>query len=141
MRESKIKEKVASMLGVGKKRVWIDPSRLEEVKEAMTRDDLRRLIERGVIRILPKGGQSTARAKVLKIKKRKGRRRGPGSRKGSRVDEKREWIKRVRALRRALRILRGKGIITPSQYRELYRKVKGGHIRSKSHLAEIVRGS
>lgn len=143
MNVDRAKELVADMYGVGLKRVWIDPEKIDEVSQALTREDLRRLVEKGIIRILQKGGQSRYRARILREKKKKGRRRGPGSRKGTpaaRSDPKKEWIKKIRAIRRLLKRLREKGVIDRKTYRRLYRQAKGGFIRSKSHVLEILRG-
>ncbi|NPA86843.1 MAG: 50S ribosomal protein L19e [Candidatus Diapherotrites archaeon] len=136
-------ELVASMYGVGKERVWVDPDRIEEVASALTKDDLRRLIEFGVIKILQKKGYSRVRARELKLKKKKGRRRGPGSRKGTpgaRLDPKKAWITKIRAIRRLLKRLREKGVIDRKTYRKLYRQAKGGFIRSKAHVIELIEG-
>ncbi|MBS7641610.1 MAG: 50S ribosomal protein L19e [Candidatus Bathyarchaeia archaeon] len=124
---------VASMLGVGYHRVWIDPERVEDVQSAITRGDLKALVKDGVIRIRPIKG--TSRARVGK------RRRGPGSVKGSfksRIDEGQMWVARIRALRRELKILREKRMITRSTYRELYRLAKGGVFRSVRELRSYI---
>ncbi|KON31179.1 50S ribosomal protein L19 [miscellaneous Crenarchaeota group-15 archaeon DG-45] len=129
----------ASILNVGANRVWIDPEMVEDVEAAITRDEIRRLIKEGAIRAAPEMGQSRGRARALAAKKRAGRRRGPGSRKGGRhsvVSRKTRWMTRIRALRRRLRALRERRIITASAYRGLYRKAKGGEFRS---IAELER--
>ena len=123
----------ARVLGVGVERIWIDPERIDEVYDVDTREDIRILLRRGVIRVKPVKGQ---------VVRRRRRKRGPGSRKGpatSRMPRKRKWIMRVRAQRRFLRMLRDKGILTPKQYRKLYMMVKGGMFRSKSHLREYIK--
>ncbi len=143
MKADRARELVAQMYGVGKKRVWIDPGRLEDVESALTKDDLRKLVESGVIRILQKKGQSRYRARILRIKKKKGRRRGPGSRKGppgARLDPKKAWMRKIRAIRRLLKRLREKGVIDRKTYRRLYRQAKGGFIRSKAHVIELIEG-
>ncbi len=143
MKVDRAKELVAEMYGVGKKRVWIDPDQHEEVASALTKDDLRRLVEAGIIKILPPQGHSRVRARKIKEKKRKGRRRGPGSRRGppgARLDPKRAWIRKIRAIRRLLKRLREKGVLDRKMYRKLYRQAKGGHIRSKAHVMEILEG-
>ena len=116
----------SEILGVGKDRVWFDPEKLDEIKNAITRADIRRLINRGLIKALP--------PKVKMPKEKKKRRRGPGSRKGARTRGKEDWIKTVRPLRRMIKELRDSGKITPSQYRKLYRLIKGGMFRSRAHL-------
>ena len=143
MKPSRAAELVAEMAGVGVNRVWIDPEHVEEVESAMTKDDLRGLMERGIIRILPKRGISKVRARVRKTQRRKGRRRGPGSRKGgpkARMGDKELWVRRIRAIRRLLKRLREKGVIDRRTYRRIYRLAKGGHVRSKRHVLELIGG-
>ncbi|TDA31707.1 MAG: 50S ribosomal protein L19e, partial [Hadesarchaea archaeon] len=48
----------ASLLGVGENRIWMDPSRLEEIASAITRRDVERLIKEGAIRAKPVKGIS-----------------------------------------------------------------------------------
>ncbi len=124
---------IARMLGVGVDRVWIDPEHLDDIADIDTREDIRILIRRGYVKIKPVDGQT--------IRKR-GRKRGPGSKKGkktSRMTRKELWMMRVRAQRKFLRMLRDKGRITRSQYRKLYMLVKGGMFRSKAHLKTYIR--
>lgn len=127
----------AELLGAGVNRVWINPEREADVGGAITKEDIRRLIKDGTIKARPKEGISRSRARKRLAQRRKGRRRGPGSRKGrakARMSKKEAWTRRVRPLRARLRELREKGTINPSQYRRLYRMVKGGSFRSKAHL-------
>ena len=143
MKVSRVKEIVADMYGVGKERIWIDPDRIEDVEGALTKEDLRGLIEKGIIKVLPKKGYSRVRARKILEKKRKGKRRGPGSRKGrpsARIRPKLLWMRKIRAIRKLLKRLREKGVIDSKTYRRLYRQAKGGHIRSKAHVMEIIEG-
>ena len=131
----------AQILKCGIHRVWIDPAHLDEVAQAITKDDIRRLIREGKIVALPKQGVSTVRAKHIKMQKKRGRRRGQGSRKGkktARMPRKVSWMIRIRALRRLLRKLRDRGEITPAEYRVLYAHAKGGMFRTKAHLLQRV---
>lgn len=142
MRLSTQRRLAAKILGVGVNRVWIDPERLNDVSAAITKDDIRRLIGDGAIKARPKGGVSRVRARERLVQRKKGRRRGEGSRKGSakaRVPTKRAWISRVRPLRARLRELRDGGKIDPRQYRRIYRMVKGGAFRSKAHLEAYLK--
>ncbi|MEM4532476.1 MAG: 50S ribosomal protein L19e, partial [Desulfurococcaceae archaeon] len=41
------KKLAAEILDVGVSRIWIDPSRVDEVVEAITREDIKRLIKDG----------------------------------------------------------------------------------------------
>ncbi|MBC7114753.1 MAG: large subunit ribosomal protein L19e [Archaeoglobi archaeon] len=132
----------ADILKVGLDRVWFDPEALDEIATAITRDDIRALIEEGKIKRKPKKGISRARARKRLLKRMKGRGRGPGSRKGAkgaRDPKKRQWIRKIRALRSYLRELRDQGKITRSTYRMLYRKASGGEFRSVSHLQAYIK--
>ena len=127
----------AEILKCGTNRVWFDSSALDEISTAATKEDIRRLIEQGLIKRKPVKGVCRVRIKYRKAQKRKGRRRGHGSRKGkktARMSRKEAWILRIRALRKRLRYLRDKGLIDRRTYRILYRKAKGGEFRSVAHL-------
>jgi large subunit ribosomal protein L19e len=127
----------ADVLDCGIDRVWIDPENLDKVKLAMTKDDIRMLIKEGVIVKKQKKGISKGRTKKLKEQKRKGKRKGPGSRrgaKGARTPKKRKWINTIRPLRKMLKELREEEVIERSTYRKLYRMAKGGAFRSKNHM-------
>ncbi|MEM2925266.1 MAG: 50S ribosomal protein L19e [Methanocellales archaeon] len=138
-----IQKRLASeILGVGQTRVWIDPEKIEEVAKAITREDIRGLIEQGVIKRKPVRGISRGRARERALKRAKGRRRGHGSRKGAkgaRSPSKEQWMKRIRALRKRLRELRDAGKITKGIYRKLYLKAKGGEFRSVAHLNAFLK--
>jgi len=135
------KKLAAKVLKVGVSRIWIDPSNLEEVSKAITRYDIKGLIDKGIIKVKPKKGVSRGRARKLDEQRRKGRRRGHGSRKGAkkaRIPKKRNWINKVRPLRGLLKFLKEQGTITSKEYRELYNKIKGNFFRSKAHLKSYV---
>lgn len=131
------KRLAAQILKIGRNRVWVDPTRAEDISAAITREDIRRLIEQGAIRAKPERGISRGRFRKLAAKRKMGRRRGAGSRKGAkraRLLKKASWIQTVRPLRSRLRELKKEGIIGPREYRKLYRMVKGGAFKSKGHL-------
>lgn len=125
----------ARIMKCGVSRVKIKPS--EEVEEALTREDIRGLIQKGLVwKVQKKGTSKFASKKKLKQKK-KGRMRGPGKRKGTkgaRKNDKTKWIEKVRSLRSLLADLRAKGQITRRDYGLLYKRVKGGFFRNKKHL-------
>ncbi|BFI73318.1 50S ribosomal protein L19e [Nanoarchaeota archaeon] len=132
----------AEILNVGEDRVWIDPNKLEEVSKALSKQDIKDLINKGIIRKKQVKGQSRTWANYIHEKRKKGRRRGSGSRKGSkktRTDPKEEWMKRIRALRRLLRKLRDEKIIDKHLYRELYIKAKAGEFKNKRHILLFLR--
>ncbi len=131
----------AEILKVGLNRVWIDPDRMEEVESAITREEIRKLIHEGAIRALKKKGVSRARARIIHEKKRKGLRRGPGSRSGTRkarLPRKRMWMMRIRALRRRLRELKSRRLIVEGAYRRLYVMAKSGAFKSIADMERYI---
>lgn len=125
----------AKILKCGVSRVKIELAK--DVEEALTREDIRNLIKKGLIKKVQKKGQSKAKTKKVRLQKKKGRRKGPGSRKGgksARNPRKRAWIKKVRPLRRLLTELRDNKQIKKTDYRKFYLKIKGGMFRDKKHL-------
>jgi len=131
------KKLAANVLGCSEKRVVFDPARLEDIKEAITKTDIRLLIGEGSIKERPMIGVSRGRANKRRIQKRKGLRRGEGSRKGkttARESRKEAWMKKVRAQRRFLSYLRSNRLIKPDVYKQLYTKSKGGFFRNINHI-------
>jgi len=124
----------AEILDVGESRIWIDPEKLDRVAAVISREEVRKLIKDGVIKVRPPSTPSRGRIRARLMQKKKGRRRGPGSRKGSRVNEKDLWVAKIRALRRYLRYLRKRKLIDRRTYRKLYLMTKGGAFRSVRHL-------
>ncbi len=92
MNLSKKKKLIARTLGVGNERVVLDNNSLEEIKQAITRQDIRELLSQGIIRIKQEKGR-LANAK-------QGRRRFGSVRMKPR-NKKQEYILKVRKIRRA----------------------------------------
>ncbi|HHV25396.1 MAG TPA: 50S ribosomal protein L19e [Methanosarcina sp.] len=131
------KRLASKILECGLDRVWLNPEASEEIASAITRDDIRELIEKGTIKAKPVKGVSRGRARALAAKRKYGHCKGHGSRKGkkgARTPKKEQWIKKIRALRRRLKELRAEGELDKSTYCRLYRKAKGGEYRSVAHL-------
>lgn len=131
----------ASLKDVGRKRVWIDPTKLNEVKEAITKKDIRILIKKGIIKIINKRGISSFRINKRRLQKRKGRQKNIGSRKGAfgaRISRKKLWIIKIRVQKNFLKELRDKNLISRRNYRMLYKKAKGGFFRSLRHVKLFI---
>ena len=136
------KRLAAAVMKVGQSRVRIDPDRNDEVASAVTRADIRKLVDGGVIEAVQKSGVSRGRGRKLDQQKAKGRRTGPGSRKGAagaRAPSKQRWMQQIRALRDELRTLRESGAIDASVYRDYYVRAKGGQFRSRAHMKSHMR--
>ncbi len=136
-----VKRLAAQILGVGESRIKIKPEALSQLQEVSTRADVRRLIKEGLIEVEPVKGNSRGRWRILHEKRKKGRRRGVGSRKGpksARLDPKRAWINKIRTLRRYLKWLKDQGVIDAKTWRRLYKMAKGGYFRDLAHLKQYL---
>ncbi len=121
---------IARMYNVGEDRVWIDPSKLNEVKSEITREGLRKLIEKGTIKILPIRGQTH---RVHKKPHTPGNKKG---KKSARINV--TWKEKIRAQRKALKQLKKDGKIDNKTFKEFYYKAKAGSFRSVSHMLSII---
>jgi large subunit ribosomal protein L19e len=131
------KKLAAQVLKCSKKRITFDSDRLSDIKEAITKADIRGLIKDNAIKKSHSKGVSRGRARKVLVQKRKGKQKGSASKKGSRnarLPRKREWINKVRSQRILIKMLKEKKIIDDKLYRELYLKSKGGFFRSKRHI-------
>lgn len=132
----------SKLLKVGESRVWIDPERISDVETAITREEIRKLINENVIKAAPKKGISRARAKILNAKKKKGLKRGPGTREGgshANISQKEAWMQKIRAMRKRLRVLKKERIITEVTYRVVYRKASSGVFDSIADLERYIK--
>ena len=133
-----VKRLAADIMNAGESRIKFADS--VKAKEALTRDDVRSLIQQGVIVRLQKKGIGRAKARFKQSRKHAGRRRGTGSKKGEKfslVSRKERWMDKVRSQRRLLQHL--KGSLNEGEFRKLYRMVKGNFFRSKKHLIAYAR--
>ncbi|MFA5142414.1 MAG: 50S ribosomal protein L19e [Candidatus Woesearchaeota archaeon] len=131
------KRLAAQILKVSPYKIRIDPNRLDDVKECITKADIRGLIIDNAITAKPVKNSSKGRIRLNLEQKRKGRQSGKGSRKGrltARSDRKTTWVHKIRKQRIFLQDLKLKNMLTTSEFRELYMKAKGGFFRSKDHL-------
>lgn len=132
----------AKLLKCGVHRVWIDPDKIEDLEDAITRSDIRTAILSGTIVKLPAKGISAGRKHYVHGQQAKGRRRGQGTRKGAahaRTPQKAAWISVVRPIRARLRELKAEKRIDKTTYRKLYLQAKGGMFKNKAHLEQQLR--
>jgi len=133
------KRMAADVLDVGENKIWLNPERQGDIADAITRADVRDLVDEGVIRAAEPEGNSRGRATERQEKRAYGHRKGQGSRKGTaggRQNEKETWASKIRAQRAKLRELRDDGTISRSEYRNLYDRASGGEFDS---VADIER--
>ena len=141
MRLTVQKRLAADVLNCSPNDVRFVESKLAEVKEAITRTDIRVLVAQGVILKARTSESSRSRARENHIQKVKGKRKGQGSRKGTsnaRENAKLVWMNKVRAQRELIKELKEKKLISNDTYRDLYLKVKGGYFRNKRHIKLFI---
>lgn len=125
-----IKKKLlaARTLKVGKERVRFMQSRLNEIKEAITKQDVRDLVKDGAITIKEIKGR-------LKNKKRKTRRSIGNIRKKVNT-KKQDYVALTRKLRTYVDYLEKSGKISKDEKKELRKRIRNKDFRSKSNLKE-----
>ncbi|MBD3209847.1 50S ribosomal protein L19e [Candidatus Micrarchaeota archaeon] len=125
-----VRRLAADILNVGRNRIRISPDGLKDAEGALTRADVKGLIDKGVVtKAKTQGRASTSKKK----------RRGQGSRKGSASSSKERWMQKVRAQRKFLQMLIDKGALEKGAKKSLYGKIKSGLFRSKKALLQYLK--
>ena len=134
------KRLAARVTGVGVHRIRFDTDHLDDIADAITRENIRSLITANTIKIKSFTGTSRGRAQTKKSQKNKrgttqGSKQG---RKGARVGKKEVYVAKVRALRRLLKIAKDRKDLTNPEFWALYKKVGGNTVRNKAHLRLLM---
>ena len=128
MNLNKKKELIARTLGVGKGRILLNPSSLNDIRESLTHQDVRDLYSQGAIIIKPSHGRRV-------VKKRTNRRRA-GSVKKKVKPGKSHYVKLVRKLRAYLVELKKQGRISREHIILLRKEMKASRFKNKSQFKE-----
>ncbi len=135
------KKRLASRVtGVGIHRIKFDTDHLDDIADAITRENIRSLVTANTIRVKSFTGTSRGRAKTKKAQRSKrgttqGSKQG---RKGARVGKKEVYVAKVRSLRRLLKIAKDRKDLTNPEFWVLYKKVGGNTVRNKAHLRTLM---
>lgn len=132
MKLDKKKRLAASTLGVGLGRITFNVNRLDEIKEAITKQDIRDLFGNGAIMVKEIRGSRTA-------VKEKRRRRGQGSIRKKARNKKREYMIITRKLRAFIVELLKHESISKERYVQLRKEIRAHSFKSKSHLKERIK--
>ncbi|NCN52008.1 hypothetical protein GW931_03275 [archaeon] len=120
------KELAAKALKVGKERIKFVKVRLDEIKDAITKQDIRDLVISGAITIKPVKGRKT------NVKRKN--RRGQGKVKKKVKKRKKEYVKITRKLRKHVKMLKEQGKITNEEKKQIRKEIRNKAFKSKSNL-------
>ena len=134
------KRLVSRVVGVGIHRVKFDSGHLDDIADAITRDNIRSLITANTITIKPIVGTSRGRAQAKRIqRKKRGTKQGSKKgRKGARAPRKDAHMIKVRALRYRLKIAKDRKEITNPEFWQLYKMIGGNTIRNSAHQRILI---
>jgi len=119
-------------LGVGKERIVFIESRKEEIKEAITKQDIRDLVAEGAIIIKEVKGRK-------KVKKRKNK-RGTGKIKKTVNTRKRDYVIMTRKLRKYLKAVKESLGLSREEIKDTRNRIRNKTFRSKAVLKEYLEG-
>ncbi|MFA5857149.1 MAG: 50S ribosomal protein L19e [Candidatus Pacearchaeota archaeon] len=130
MNLSKKKELASKTLKVGKNKLIFNQEALSEIKEAITKEDIRTLYQEGMITLKPNKGRRT----IVKRKTRK----GPGKIRKKIKTRKQDYVKITRKLRKYVKMLKMTGQIDRDFYLDLRKKIKLRTFKSLANLKEYL---
>lgn len=121
-----VRRLASDIMNVGSNKIRIKPTDIKRAEEALTRSDVTALIKDGIVyKLLARGRR----------KKEKRRRRGVGHRRGkSTINQKKEWMQRIRSQRKYLRELVTSSQVDKKSKRSLYGKIKSGIFKNKKSI-------
>ncbi len=126
------KELAARALKVGKERIVFVHERKDEIKESITKQDIRDLHNDGAIRIKEVSG----RKKVV-VRKRK---KGPGNIRKKVNTRKRDYVIMTRKLREYVKNLRERGDLSVEEAKDIRKKIRNKVFKSKANLKDYIGG-
>lgn len=132
MKLDKKKNLAAKVLKVGRGRIVFIEPRLEEIKEAITKEDIRSLKKSGAIMIKP------IRGKKGKVKRKT--RKSLGNVRKWAKNTKREYMIMTRKQRAYVAKVKEKKSIKPEEIKDIRNKIRNRHFKSLSQLKDYIKG-
>ncbi len=132
MNLSKKKKLAKRTLNVGYGKIVFLESRLEEIKDAITKQDIKDLVKSGAIIIKESKGRKTVQ---------KHRSRSMGNIRKKMRGKKKEYIILTRKLRRFLKSQAAEGKLSKEDFADIRKKIRNRDFRSKAHLKEYIGGA
>ena len=133
MNLSKKKSLTIKALKVGKKRITFVKSRLEDIKEAITKQDIKDLQKDGAIIVKDVKGRKKNLKKKIK--------RSTGNIRKKVNKRKREYITMTRKLRKYVKELRNQGKLSREESQDIRKKIRNKYYKSLGNLKENIRGA
>jgi len=128
MKEERAKQIASQILNSGVSRIKILPNAIEDVKKALTRSDIKKLIEEKKIIAVAK------KQKMKKERKKKSVKKG-----SAKARKSVRWEDIVRAQRRLLKKLKEEKKITNQTFKKVYKLIKSGNFSSRSSLLTFLK--
>jgi len=132
MNLSKKKELAGRTLKVGKARIVFLNSRVNEIKEAITKQDIRDLKNNGAIIVKEIKG----RKKNIKKKRKK----SDGKKKKKVKKRKQEYVVLTRKLRKYVSEMKKQEKVSRDEYYDIRKKIRNRIFKSQSHLKDYIGG-
>lgn len=132
MNLAKKKSLAAKALKLGRKRIVFLESRIDEIKEAITKQDIRDLQTEGAIVVKEVKGRK-------KVKKKK-KVRGVGKIKKKVNKRKQEYVKMTRKLRKHVAEMKKQGKLSLEEIRDIRNKIRNRKFSSLKNLKEYTGG-
>lgn len=129
---SKKKKLAKRTLGVGEDRIVFLESRIDEIKDAITKQDIRDLQKSGAIIVKEIKGRRSSK----KIK----RGRSAGNVRKKIKDRKRNYVIMTRKLRAHLKSLGSSKEISKEEMKKIKKRIKNKDFKSKVHINEYMEG-
>jgi len=126
------KELAAKTLKVGKDRIRFVKARLEEIKEAITKQDIKELTEAGAIEIKEVKGRRT------NVSRKNAR--GAGKIKKKVNKRKQEYVIMTRKLRAYTLELSKQGRLNREEVKEIRKRIRNRAFKSKANLKLYIEG-
>ena len=119
-------------LNIGKKRIVFSNSGLDEIKEAITKQDIRDLQKDGIIFVKEIKGRK-------KVKKRVGK-KSPGNIRKKPNKRKKEYVIMTRKLRKYVAELKNREKLSSEEVIIIRKKIRNKFFKSKAHLKNYIEG-
>lgn len=131
MNLSKKKDLAVRALKIGKNRITFVKSRLEEIKEAITKQDIRDLKGEKAIIIKEIHGRKKGKKK---------KRKSTGNIRKKVKTRKKDYVTITKKLRAYVKELKNQGRLSLEEVKEIRKKIRNKNFKSKAHLREYIKG-